>query len=67
MSRGLTEEPTPEETGPASSEEMHEAIQELFSMTSFLFAKMDAIEKIIGHSLDLPEAEAADKKRFKGL
>lgn len=66
MSRGLTENPTPEETGP-SLNDIEEAVQELFTLTGMLFSKMETIEKVLGHALDLPEAEAADKKRLKGL
>lgn len=67
MSRGLADTPEPQRDDLPTNEETQEAIQELYSMVSFLFAKIDGIEKILGHSLDLPEAEAEARKRFKGL
>lgn len=67
MSRGLADSPEPQREDLPTNEETQEAIQELYSMVSFLFAKMDSVEKILGHSLDLPESEAADRKPFKGL
>ena len=67
MSRGLADTPEPQGQDLPTNEETNEAIQELFSMVSFLFAKVDTLEKVIGHAVDLPEAEAFDRKRFKGL
>lgn len=66
MSRGLTEEPGQEKAGP-SLQEMDEGIEELFSLVSMIYAKVETLEKIIGHSLTLPEQEAVDRKRIKGL
>lgn len=67
MSRGLTENPNPEpQAGPTISD-MDEAIEELFGLVGALYAKVDTLEKVLGHALDLPEAEAADRKRLKGV
>lgn len=67
MSRGLTEQPTPEESRGPSIQELDEAIEELFGIVGGLYAKIDTLEKIIGHAVDLPEAEAVDRKRVTGL
>jgi len=67
MSRGLADTPEPGPEANITNEETEEAIQELFSMVSFLFAKVDAVEKILGHAIELPESEAADRKPLKGL
>jgi hypothetical protein len=67
MSRGLADTPEPQVQDLPTNEETNEAIQELFSMVSFLFAKVDTLEKVIGHAVDLPEAKPFDRKTFKGL
>lgn len=58
MSRGLTDTPEPEESSE-QLKEMDQAIEELFSMVSVLYSKIDTLEKIIGHSVM--------EKRVKGL
>jgi len=67
MSRGLTEKPTPEPEAGASMSDMDEAIEELFGLVGALYAKVDTLEKVLGHAVTLPEAEAADRKRVNGL
>ena len=67
MSRGLADTPEPGPEANITNEETEEAIQELFSMVSFLFAKVDTLEKVIGHAVDLRELEEADRKPLKGL
>lgn len=67
MSRGLTE-PQPGPENPAVDlQELEGAVEELFGIVSALYAKVDTLEKILGHAVDLPESEAADRKRLKGL
>lgn len=67
MSRGLTEQPAPEPQSGPSITDMDEAIEELFGLVGALYAKVDTLEKVLGHAVTLPEAEAADRKRIKGL
>jgi hypothetical protein len=66
MSRGLTEQPNPEDPG-VDIKELEGALEELYAIVSGLYAKVDTLEKILGHALDLPEAEAVDRKRVNGL
>ena len=47
--------------------DMDEAIEELFGLVGALYAKVDTLEKVLGHAVTLPEAEAADRKRVNGL
>jgi len=67
MSRGLTESPAPEPQSGPSINDMDEAIEELFGLVGALYAKVDTLEKVLGHAVTLPEAEAADRKRVNGL
>lgn len=67
MSRGLTENPAPEAQPTATMQDVEEAIEELFGLVGALYAKVDTVEKILGSRLDLPEPEAADRKRVNGL
>jgi len=67
MSRGLTEQPAPEESAGPTTADLDEAIEELFGLVGALYAKVDTLEKVLGHAVSLPEAEAADRKRLKGL
>jgi hypothetical protein len=67
MSRGLTEQPTPEESAGPTNADLDEAIEELFGLVGALYAKVDTLEKVLGHAVNLPESEAADRKRLKGL
>lgn len=67
MSRGLTDNLSPEPQPGVTLNDVEEAIEELFGLVSALYAKVDTVEKIIGSRLDLPEAEAADRKRVTGL
>tara|TARA_B110000459_G_scaffold199966_1_gene247564 strand:- start:1159 stop:1365 length:207 start_codon:yes stop_codon:yes gene_type:complete len=68
MSRGLTEAPEPEEQGP-SLQEMDSALRELYAFTGALSGRIEELENIIAKAiqLNLPEAEAADRKNLKGL
>jgi hypothetical protein len=67
MSRGLTENLTPEPQSGPTIAEIDEAVEELFGLVSALYAKVDTLEKVLGHAVSLPEAEAADRKRVNGL
>jgi hypothetical protein len=68
MSRGLTEAPEPEDKGP-SLEEMDSALRELYAFTGALSGRIEELENIIAKviTLNLPEQEAADRTRYKGL
>lgn len=67
MSRGLTDTPAPEPQAGPNINDMDEAIEELFGLVGALYAKVDTLEKVLGHAVTLPEAEAADRKRVTGL
>lgn len=67
MSRGLTDNPSPEPQAGPNINDMDEAIEELFGLVGALYAKVDTLEKVLGHAVTLPEAEAADRKRVTGL
>lgn len=67
MSRGLTENPAPEPQSGPTVGDLDEAIEELFGLVGALYAKVDTLEKVLGHAVDLPEQEAAERKRLKGL
>jgi hypothetical protein len=67
MSRGLTEQPNPEQPSGPTNADLDEAIEELFGLVGALYAKVDTLEKVLGHAVNLPESEAADRKRLKGL
>lgn len=67
MSRGLTDNLSPEPQPGVTLNDVEEAIEELFGLVSALYAKVDTVEKIIGSRLDLPELEALDRKRVTGL
>lgn len=67
MSRGLADAPQEQPKDGVSLEEISNDIDEIFSIFNIVFSKLETIEKILGHSLDLPEAEAADRKRVTGL
>jgi len=67
MSRGLTDNLTPEPQSGPSVSDLDEAIEELFGLVGALYAKVDTLEKVLGHAVNLPEAEAADRKPIKGL
>lgn len=67
MSRGLTEEPTPQSTGPSQ-----EDFDDLAGFVGMLSMRIDALEDLLARAIklnleDSPEAEALDKKRVKGL
>lgn len=66
MSRGLTDSPSPENPG-VDLQELEGAVEELFGLIGALYAKVDTLEKVLGHAVTLPEAEAADRKRVTGL
>ena len=63
MSRGLTDTPEPENNSQ-QLQEMDQAIEEIFSMLSVLFAKVDTLEKIMGQAIELPKEQS---NRLKGL
>lgn len=67
MSRGLTEQLSPEESHGPKVEELEQAVEELYSLVGVLYAKLDTVEKVLGHAVDLPEQEALDRKRVNGL
>jgi len=67
MSRGLTDNLNPEPQPGVTLNDVEEAIEELFGLVSALYAKVDTLEKVLGHAVALPEAEAADRKRVTGL
>lgn len=67
MSRGLTEQPAPEESAGPTIQELDQALEELYQIVSGLYAKVDTLEKVFGHALTLPESEAADRKRVNGI
>lgn len=67
MSRGLTDSPAPEPQSGPTNQDLDEAIEELFGLVGALYAKVDTLEKVLGHAVSLPEQEAADRKRVTGL
>lgn len=66
MSRGLTEQLTPEESSGPKLEELEQAVEELYSLVGVLYAKLDTVEKVLGHAVDLPEKEALARKEANG-
>jgi hypothetical protein len=68
MSRGLTDTPTPEESGP-SVKELEDSFQDLAGFVGMLSVRLETLEDLMASAikLHLPEEEAADKKRIKGL
>jgi hypothetical protein len=68
MSRGLTDAPEPESSGP-TNQELDGAVRELYHLVNTLFDKVDQLEDIIAKALRLeqPEEEAEKPKRVRGL
>ena len=68
MSRGLTDTPNPEDSGP-SLQELDEAFKDLAGFVGMLSVRLETLEDLIASAIkiNLPEEEAADKKKIKGL
>lgn len=69
MSRGLADGPEPEEKRGPTNEELHDAFQDIAGFVGMLSARLEALEDVIAKAIkvNLPEEEAVDKKRIKGL
>lgn len=68
MSRGLTDTPSPEESG-LNLQELDDAFKDLAGFVGMLSVRLETLEDLMASAikLHLPEEEAADKKRIKGL
>lgn len=68
MSRGLTDTPEPDNNG-VTLNDLDAGLQDLAGYVAMLSARLETLEDVIAKAIKftLPEEEAADRKRIKGL